>query len=184
MATDIKSKKGLLRLLKKSSPEIQQYFEHLPRLLDGFPLHVALSYAFARLELGQNMALYCGVVKVHRAHAEVARAAVGTQHMTREGFVSLYRAVFDRDLPKVAASALKTAELTRDAVMHGKDAADDRIRNAIARVIEYADAVNNELQRDFGIRPFGNLKGFAGRAKKLDQRTSRFMLKGMGFNLS
>ena len=69
-------------------------------------------------------------------------------------------------------------------VMHGKQASDALLRNAIARVLEYAEAVNAQLLSGFALEPFGSLKGFAGRAKKLDKRTSRFMLKGMGFGLA
>lgn len=184
MAQQIKTKRGLLKVHQGCSMEVQGYFEHLPKLLDEFPLDVALAYAFARLELAQNMALYCGVVKVHRADGELARKVVSTHHMTREGFVGLYRTVFDFDLPKSAAQALKIAEDTRDAVMHGKPATDDRLRNAIARVLEYAEAINGQLNREHGIRPFGDLRGFSGRAKKLEKKTTRFMLKGMGFTIA
>ena len=112
MSNQIKTKKGLLKVHQACSSEVQSYFEHLPKLLDEFPLDVALAYAFARLELGQNMALYCGVVKVHRADGELARKAVSTHHMSRDGFLVLYKTVFGFGLPKAARQALKTAEDT------------------------------------------------------------------------
>ena len=184
MATQIKSKPGLLKAYKACSEEVREYFKHLPKLLDQFPMHVCLAYVFARLELGQNMALYCGAVKVHRANAELAKTAVGTHYMTREGFVGLYKTVFGFDLPKVAHTDLETAESTRDDVMHGKSASSERIRNAIARVLEYAEAVNKQLNGKHHLRPFGNLKGFSGASKKLGKGTTRFLLKGMGFTLA
>jgi hypothetical protein len=104
--------------------------------------------------------------------------------MTREGFVKLYTTVFDIDLPKAAHADLKSAEGTRDEIMHGKRASDDRVRNAIARVLEYASEINQQLSTKHGLKPFGSLQGFAGRSKKLDKRTSRFVLKGMGFALA
>jgi len=184
MPAQIKSKRGLLKSYDGCSTGVREYFEHIPTLVEQYPLDVVLAYAFARLELGQNMALYCGAVKVHKANAEVATKAVSTHHMTREGFVDLYATVFGFDLPSSAAKALKTAEDTRDAVMHGKRATDDRLRNAIARVLEYAEAINGQLSKKHQLRPFGNLRGFSGRAKKLGKSTTRFMLKGMGFTLS
>lgn len=184
MTKQIKSMKGLVNVFTSCSADVQRYYEHLPKLLDDFPLDVGLAYCFARLELAQNMALYCGVVKVHRANTQIAGNAVSTHHMTREGFNELYETVFSFALPKIAAAALKTAEDTRDAVMHGKTASDDRLRNAIARVLEYSDAMNKQLSGKCGLRPFGDLRGFAGRMLKLDERTTRFMLKGMGFTLS
>ncbi|MCH8187002.1 MAG: hypothetical protein IH862_12980, partial [Chloroflexi bacterium] len=137
-----------------------------------------------QMELGQNMALYCGVVKVYKANAAIASNAVSTHHMTREGFVALYETIFGFSLPNTAAQALKTAEDTRDAVMHGKPATDRRLRNAIARILEYAQAINKQLHGAHQLRPFGDLRGFSGRAKKLPKSTTRFMLKGMGFTIA
>jgi hypothetical protein len=151
-------------------------------LLESYPLEVAVGYAFHRLELGQNMALYCGVVKLYRANRTVARNAIDSHHMTREGFEKLYETVFDLPLPKNAKQDLRTAEKTRDMVMHGGEASDDRMRNAIGRVLEFAEAVNGQLQQKHQFRPFsGYWRGFAGALQKLDKRTTRFMLKGIGF---
>ncbi|MAT40100.1 MAG: hypothetical protein CL946_10910 [Ectothiorhodospiraceae bacterium] len=184
MPTKIKSKPGLRKAFSASPKELQDYFEHIPKLLDDFPMHVCLAYVFSRLELGQNMALYCGAVRIHKVNAEVASNAVGTQHLTRKNFVSLYKTVFDVDIPTAAHADLKSAETTRDMVMHGKKPTDGKIRNAIARVLEYAEEINKQLNAQHGLKPFGDLRGFAGKSKKLDKRTSRFLLKGMGFEIS
>lgn len=184
MPTQIKSKPGLKNAYNGCSQEVRDYFLHLPKLFDDFPMDVCLAYAFARLELGQNMALYCGVVKIHKANADVAKSVIGTHHMTREGFIDLYKTVFNLDLPSAAHADLKSAEKTRDHVMHGKTTSDDKIRNAIARVLEYAEEINQQLHDEHSLRPYGRIQGFAGRATKLDKRTTRFLLKGMGFAIS
>ena len=183
MAKPIKTKIGLLKVLNSCSDSVQSYFEHLPKLLDDFPLEVTLAYCFARLELGQNMALYCGAVKLHRANAEIASSVVSTHRMDRKGFLKLYETVYGFEPPEAAGTSLKTAENTRDTLMHGKKPSVDSLRNAIARVLEYSDAMNSQLNARRGLRPFGDLRGFAGKAKKLDRRTTVFMLRGMGFNL-
>jgi len=185
MAKNIRSKRGLLHLLHRCSSEVQEHFEHLESLINKYPLEVALGHSFSRLELGQNMALYCGIVKIHRADSTVARNILNTHHMKRQGFMELYKTVYDIELPEQAKKDLKIAEQTRDTVMHGGEATDERLRNAIGRVLEYAEKVNKQLDKDFQIKPFsGSLRGFAGRLKKLDKRTTRFMLKGMGFGIS
>lgn len=185
MAKQIKSKPGLKSAFASCSDDVRGYFEHIPRLLDEFPMDVCLSYVFARLELGQNMALYCGAVRIHRADGEVAKNAISTHHMTRDGFVGLYKTVFDVDLPKAAHTDLKKAEETRDRIMHGKGADDGAIRNAIAQVLEYAEEVNKQLGTKHGFKPFGRLQGFAGgKGARLDKQTSRFVLKGMGFSIA
>jgi len=185
MTKNIRSIPGLLHLLHRCSSEVQEHFKHLESLINKYPLEVALGYSFSRLELGQNMALYCGIVKVHRADSTVARNAINTHHMTRQSFMELYKTVYDIKLPEQAKKDLKIAEKTRDTVMHGGEATDERLRNAIGLVLEYAEKVNKQLDKDFQIKPFsGSLRGFAGRLKKLDKRTTRFMLKGMGFGIS
>lgn len=184
MTQQIKTKKGLLKAYNGAPQRVRDHFEHLPALLERFPLSVVLAYAFAQLELAQNMALYCGVVKLYRANAGLARSAVTAHHMTRGGFSALYKVVFQFDPPKGAVAEITNAERTRDDVMHGKTVSDQRTRNAIASVLAYSVAMNEQLKNEHGMEPFGNLKGFSGRAKKLDAKTTRFMLKGMGLSLS
>ena len=183
--TKIYTLKGLHKFFDRCSDEVRSHFEHLPHLVDQFPYAVGLAYMFHRLELGQNMALYCGVVKLHRANSTVAKSALNSHHMTRAGFADLYRTIFDIELPREAKKELRTAENIRDTIMHGGKTSSDRTRNAIARVLEFAEAVNKQLNKECSLEPFaGYWRGFAGRSKKLDPRTTRFMLKGMGFSCS
>ncbi len=182
MPTQVKSRLGLKSAYRECSPEVQRYFEHIPKLLDEFPMEVCLAYVFSRLELGQNLALYCGIVRNHRVNSELAWKAVEKQYMTRDTFVTFYKTVFDFDLPKAAHEDLKEAAKIRDRAMHGKDTTDDQHRNAIAHVLKYAEEVNKQLHGNSHPKPFGgNLKGFAGNLKKLERSTSRFVLMGMGF---
>jgi len=185
MAKQIKTRQGLINKLRRFPDEIQEHFKHLESLINDYPLKVALGYVFFRLELGQNMALYCGIVKLHRANSTVARNAINTHHMTRQKFIELYKTIYDIELPEKARQDLKIAERTRDTVMHGGETTDDRLRNAISLVLEYTIAVNRQLYKKSQIKPFsGSLRGFAGRSKKLDPNITRFMLKGMGFGIA
>ncbi len=182
MPTDVKSKRSLLKLFRESSEEVKRHFEFIPSLVENYPMEVTLGYVFHRLELGQRMALYCGLINIHRTDPTSARNAIDRQHMTRQKFIELYEVVFDVTLPSVAQADLKTAEATRDTIMHGGTASDDRLRNAIGRVLEYAEAVNAQLQSKWKMKPFrGDWRGFSWRKEKLDPRTTRYMLKGMGF---
>lgn len=183
MPNEIKSIPGLVNYFESRSPDVQQYFQHLPDLIEGYPLEVSLAYAFSRLELGQNMALYSGVVKLHKTNSEVSRAAVNTHHMTRDDFKRLYKTVFGFELRKSASDALGEAEDTRDSIMHGKRTTNSEIRNALASVLDYAEAMNNQLDQGHGLRPYGSLQGFSGRSKKLGKKISRYALKGMGFSI-
>ena len=174
-----------LKALHSSAPkEVQQYFEHLPDLLDSYPLNVSLAYLFSRVELAQNMAIYCGVVKMHRADAKLARTAVEHHHMTREEFRNLFATVYGSKLDSSAQKYIQEAEKVRDKVMHGKAVSQQELRSAICRVIHYAVKMNEQTQKIAGFKVFGRLQGFKGRLKTLDRSTSRWLLKGIGLALS
>ena len=179
-------------MYRECHEDIQDYFEHLPKLLQHkFPLDVCLAYAFSRLESGRRAALYCGVVKIHSVDAQLAKSAV-SGHIEYEKFISLYGKVFKEQPPSAAKRELKTAlqvaQSTRNVVLHGisKKAESDyqhRLRNAIACALHCAEAIQDQLMGKFELKPFGDLRGFAP-SQKLDRETSRFILLGMGFPLS
>jgi len=178
----IKSKPGLLACFNGLPPDVRRYFEHLPALIESLPLDVALSYVFARVELAHNMALYCGITKLHRASSEMAYHAVQKHHMTRAEFRAKYAVIYGNEITDVVANLLTHAEGVRDHVMHGKSATDDQKRNAIANVLRYAVGFNECTVALHGPKPFGDLRGYKGAAQALDKSTTRWMLKGMGFN--
>lgn len=181
--SNIRSIPGLKKFYEERSQDVRDYFEHVPGLLGEFPLSVCLAYVFAELERGQNMALYCGLVRIYNIEAKFAKNIVSKQHINRSDFVSFYKTIFSKSIPEEAQQDLEKAEKTRDAVMHAKPASPNSIRNAIACVLEYAEIINGELNIH-KFTPFGDLRGFAGGRKNyLDKKTSRFLLKGIGFSL-
>ena len=184
MAAAVKSKPGLKNRYNAAPKEVRDYFPHLVGLLDAFPLDVALAYVFSRVELAQNMTLYCGIVKRHKGNAALARKAVDAHHMTRKDFVQKYEAIFGKVLSSGAAASLQAAEAIRDKVMHGKKTSDKEVRQAIANVLDYAQQLNSDVSSLAGFKPFGDLRGFKGAAQSLDHSTTRWVLKGMGFPVS
>ena len=50
MPTQVKSKPRLRKEYDECSQEVRNYFEHIPMLLDEFPMDVCLAYVFSRLE--------------------------------------------------------------------------------------------------------------------------------------
>lgn len=177
----VKSFIGLKKKYDGSPKKVRDYFPHFVELSKDFPYDVALSYVFARLELAQNMTLYCGIVKIHRAEATLARNVVDAHHMTREEFREKVKVVYGKAIPASTTAKLDKAEKIRDKVMHGKSCTDADKRNALASVLEYAAEVNAFFKKEAGIEPFGDLRGFKGRAGSLDKNTTRWILRGMGF---
>jgi len=78
---------------------------------------------------------------------------------------------------------MNEAEKTRDRVVHGKDVTDSELRGAIADVLEYAEKFNAEVNDTAGFRPLGNMRGFKGRAEPLDKRTTKWLMRGLGFGI-
>ncbi len=175
---------GLKTLYSSAPDEVQWYFEHLPGLLDQYPLDVALAYVFARIEIAHNMAIYCGVVKIHKADAGLARVAVDRHHMNREGFRSLFETIYGKALNSTAQKYIEEAEEVRDKVMHGKKVSEQDKRAALSRVLHYAVKFNEQTNEAAGLKLCGRLQGFKGRSGSLDKSTSRWLLKGVGLALS
>ncbi len=164
--------------------QVREYFSDLPGLLESFPLDVALAYVFFRVELAHNMALYCGVVKIHNASREVAGAAIEANHITHESFLEMFKTVFNRDLPTEICNLLENAGRVRDRVIRGKRTLEQKKREAIMELIQYAEKFNEIVYAAAKFRPFGSLQGFQAHGQSLSKATTRWVLKGMDFSLS
>ncbi len=188
MPTKIGSIQSLKKAYESCSQKMQSYFEHIPLLLDNkdIPLEICLAYVFFRLEHGQRMALYCGLARIHKVIAELALDAVGNHYITRTEYGIFYEKIFNFEPPNNAPCDLESAQKTRNRIMHGnlhdKNKVEDKdIRNAIASVLRYAEAINRQLDTKHQLEPFGPLQGFAGGPPRLNQKESQSMLKNMGF---
>lgn len=179
-----KTKSGLKKIFDAAPDEVKYSFIHLPKLVDDFPLEVLLSYAFSSVEIAHNLAIYCGIVKIHKAESSLAKKAVDSHHITREGFRTLYKTIYGRKVDATVSKLIEDAESIRDKVMHGKSVTEDEKRMAISRVLQYAIELNELASSHGGIRPFGKQKGFKGRGQSLDKSTTRWILKGVGLTIS
>ena len=89
-----------------------------------------------------------------------------------------------KKIPKKLVSSIEEAESVRDDVMHGSSKSAPKKRKAIGIVLRYAEEMNEFVDDEAGIRPFSDdLRGFKGRASSLDKKTTRWILKGMDFNV-
>lgn len=164
--------------------EIRDYFSDLPRLLDSFSLEISLSYLFTQIQCVHNATLCSGAVKVHKANRNVARAAVSAQPITREGFQVQFETVFGKPIPEEVKQELEAAELVQDKILNGQRTLAKEKREAIGHILDYAQALNRFVNSLAKFKPFGDAKGSDGCAESLNQATTRWMLKGMGFSLS
>jgi hypothetical protein len=105
--------------------------------------------------------------------------------MKRDTFQKFFHTIFGEVLPRNIQELIEPAEDIRDRLMHGRGLEEPELREAISRVLYYAHELNEFLQGHAGFRSFvGDLRGFVGRLEAQDAATSRWILKGMGFNLA
>lgn len=176
--------KQLVAEYESHRKEIKIYFAHLPELIKkGFPYEVPLAYAFSRVERAHRRTLYCGIVKKFSANSDLTDDVTRHLYLKRDEFLELFRSVFGVDLDTVILTHLQDAERIRDKGVHGKDPTDAEMREALKEVLEYSTQFDDFVFRIAGFRPFGDLRGFKGRAENMDKETTRLILKGLGFRL-
>lgn len=146
-----------------SPSEVKRYFEHLDELVENYPWEIALSYMFWRVELAQTNTIYCGIVKLHAANAQLARKVVDSYRLSRPQFKEKFSMVFGRPLSQTLSNRLGKAEKVRDRVIHGKTVHDADEREAVLDILDFAEGFNAFVYSLAGFKPFGNLRGFKGR---------------------
>jgi hypothetical protein len=174
--------RGVVNRYRACPPEVQNYFSDLPSLIENYDWEVCLGFMFIQVERALNTMLYCGARKMHKADSDVARRFIEAQYMTRKEFRRLFSNVFGQEIPAAVVAGLVEAEKIRDKVIHGKNATDVDKRKAVVGVLKYAEEMNSLVKGIAGFEPFtDNLRGFAGRGETLDEKTTAWLMKGLGF---
>ena len=172
--------RGVLNRYMVTPDPVRDYFVHLPSLLEQYPLDVSISYLFGRVELVQNNALYCGLVKLHLVDTVLASIAIDGHPLFRDDYHTFYWAIYGKKPKPKTFRKLEDAENVRDRILHGKQVDPKDMRRAILDVLEFAEKFNSDVNDIAGFLPFGDLRGFKGRALALDKSTSRWVLRGIG----
>lgn len=173
--------KALVKEFNALPEEIRGYFEDADDLIENGQYEISIAYLFQKVETAQNMALYCGMVKLHRVDKDIAWAALDRQHMTREYFRDMVGSIFGKTLPEKTVEIIEGAEEIRDRLMHGKSVRVPQKRQAISDIFKYAELLNEFCYAEAGFKPIGDLRGFSGRRQPLSKSTSRLVAKGLGF---
>lgn len=175
------------RQLEDQSDRFKQYFFGIPSLVTGpgENLPAALAYAFHLIETAHHRILYGALCRMHDANSILAKQAVDSQHMTRKKFRELFANVIGVDFPDSLIQKADSAEQIRDRIVHGKAASGAEIWQAIRQLVDYAIELNQLVLANAGFEAFGDMRGVVGRrgGTPLPQGTTRWLLKGMGFNL-
>lgn len=174
----------VLQAFNRLDKGVRNYLQDVESLIEEKQYGIALAYGFALTERVEHTALYGGLIKTHRCDTGLAWKSLDSLHVTREKMRQLLRDVFKAPLPKTVSSLRKVAEDVRDRFVHGKEVPDKDHRVALVALLKYAEGLNAHIQKQGGFSPFRSLQGIKGRAKALDRSTTRWVLKGIGFDLS
>jgi hypothetical protein len=176
--------KGVRDVFAAAHPDIRSFFDEYPGLLGKFSWATCMAYIFTKIEQGHRLALYCGVVKLHGVDPDMAWDAVQRWEMTRAGFRQHFEEVLQTKFPHDLGEVLEEAEGIRDKVIHGYEVADVEHRRGAVRTLDYANGFRSLVETSAGFSPYGDLRGFTGRAQKLPKATSRLVLKGLEFPIA
>lgn len=176
------SYKAVAKHFSKMPEHVQRHFPHLTDVLDGkMPLEIPIAYLFLNIELACNRSLYGGVVRLHRVDSTFARRIIHKQHLTREGFRDLFFSVFGEH--PAGQDLIERAEKIRDKVIHGKKVDASALRECIGDALDFCSELHTQVQRIANLTPFADMRGFTARRDQLDPRTSKWVMKGMGFGV-
>jgi hypothetical protein len=175
-----KSYIGVIKHFQAAPEKVQGYFPDFVSLVEDYNWEVSVSYVFSRIEQAKRMTIYCGITKLHWADSSLTWKLVSEDYLSRARFYELFKDVFGKKIPDSIRTKLESAEDVRDKIAHGMSwsAADARV--ALTNVVDFADEFNTFVNREAGFQPFGDLRGYKGRAEPLTKATTRWILRGMG----
>lgn len=85
-------------------------------------------------------------------------------------------------VPRELQDVLQKAEKIRDKIVHGKDTTALENRTVLAAVLAYAEGLDEFVFKRAEFRPFTvDMRGFTGRREALDDSTTRWLMRGLGF---
>lgn len=175
------SYKTVIKKYKACPKTIVDFYDGFEGLVTDYVYEVSVAFVFLKLEQAYNRSLYGGVRKLHRVNAQMAAAVMSKQHLTREGYLELFKNVFGQDLDSSVVEKIKFAEKVRDKIIHGKSVSDSDKRRCLSDVFDYSVEIENEVLQLASFSPFADMRGITGQAKGLDKTTSRWLMKGLGF---
>lgn len=175
------SYKGVIKHYEGCPDTISAYFNNFRRLVEEFQYEVAVAYCFLKLEQGYNRTLYGGSRKMRQVHTDIATSILDKQHLTREGFLDLYKNVYGKALPDQVVQKIKFSEKIRDRIIHGKKVEDKDAKKCLVDILDFSKELEAEVRSIASFSPFGDMRGLTGQSKSLDKSTSRWVMKGLGF---
>ena len=147
---------------------------------------VPVSYVYSRLEVAKRNTICLGLVKLHWCDHIMVQDFVDRDYFSRDRFLALFKTIYGKPIRKDLLEQLKKGEETRDRYAHGTMCKQSEAYAALNSMIDFAkgfdEFVKGVTKSKFG--PFGTLQGFSGKKERLSKATTRWILKGLDFNIS
>lgn len=166
------------KLYDSLSPTLQKYLKHFPKLINNndLPLEITIAYLFQKLESAHRRALYGIIVKKYFADAKSTHEKISKSKLRRKELDKLFERI-TLSIPHNTKKLLQDAESIRDDSMHGRKVKVQQLREAISNVLNYLETFNSHVCSAFNIKPCGGMRGFTGKAKKLDEKTTHLIFE-------
>jgi len=172
---------SLIAKFNAQPQSIKRFFPSFVDLVQDYEYQIVVAYCFFRLEQAYNRILYGGARKKHKANSTVLSNVLDKQHLTREGFLSLFVNVFGVPVTDATKAKIKFSEKIRDRIIHGKHVPDSDARKCLSNLLDFMTSLETEVRAAAPFSPFGDLRGLTGQSASLDASTTKWLLKGMGF---
>ena len=176
----------IVREFNELPDKIKEYCSPMERLIndDELPWDAVIAYFFTLCEAAQRRTIYYGLVKLHGCSFDLTWQAVDGATFYKDEFRDYYRKVFGKKFPARLDKLMEAPSKVRNKIMHGSNASEADKKKATLDLIRYTKAYNDELEKVAGFEPFGSLQGKIKQKNKLNNSTTKWVLKGMGFSLS
>lgn len=175
------TKQHVIDVFNASSKRTQEYFRHVPNLIEQFVPEVAVGYVFDRTAAAHNGVIVAGLVVKHKAHRDVAREIAVFQECAWEEFHYEYQTVFGNVIPEAISQQYIYANEKRRALLAGKRVSSKDQCEVIEVILQYADTLDEFVAKNSRLHPFSDLSKAKPRGNALDKESTRWVLKGMGF---
>ncbi len=156
-------------------------------------LSMLVVYLCMRIEQAQRRTLYCDMIKRYNIKKEVAHDTLDSLKLYRPQFFETYKKLAQEPYENVTKTSISAETMAlmsgtrkvRNAIVHGDDSiqgddgkiTDSKKATTIITLLEYAIELNKEVLYISKFQPFGDLRGFKGRAEPNDEAISKQILE-------
>jgi|GEM_PF-1771239 len=174
--------KRVRQTYRKSPKYIREVFSTVPVVWEhNLPL-AAFANALSFYEMAKILTFFIGVPRLHRTDIPLTEGVVFDERLNLPTFKRLFKAVYG--VP-IRSDLIKKAEKieTIEEKFHAGRLREADMPPTIINILEFAIGYSDFVYSIARFKPFGNIYQLKGIGKTLGRRTSRKILKELGFSV-